>query len=532
MGDVSSLAPPPSAPATPNGQAKAPHEVELKLRAAPDVLDTLRQAPIIAQHVLNQGIVRRLDAIYYDTPDRLLDRHGISLRVRRSGRRHVQTLKRAASDKGALARQEWEMPVPGEHVDLSLLPVAEIGAPLEGLRADSLKPVFVSKVRRRLQRAQFDGALVEIAFDDGVIEAGGRAEPLSEIELELKAGDAAVLYEVGLSLLDLAPLQLEMASKAARGYRLAFDRDFKAVKAESVAVAAGDNVDAAIAKILGNGYSQLMGNLAPVKAGGNPEGIHQMRVALRRLRTALSLIDREFAPPALVPIAIEAKRLARVLGPARNWDVFSTQTLADIEQVDLVDVDIAGLHGAAEPFRRQHHVEVDEVLAEAQTNRFLLSFGCLLERRGWRNGIASDAMGVLAEPVSSFGRRVLERIHRKSLKRGRHFKHLAPDARHQLRLSLKKLRYTSEFFLPLYADDPAARKYLKRLAKLQDALGLANDAATTQPLLTTLRLGGLTPELHYSIGALTGWQKRDAVEAAKGLLKRWRRFEATRPFWA
>lgn len=528
---MSSLAPPPSAPGTPNGQAKTPHEVELKLRAAPDVLEALRQAPIIAQHVLNQGIVRRLDAIYYDTPDRLLDRHGISLRVRRSGRQHVQTLKRAASDKSALARQEWEMPVSGEHVDLSLLPVAEIGAPLDGLRADSLKPVFVSKVRRRVQKAQFDGALVEIAFDDGVIEADGRAEPLSEIELELKAGNAAVLYEIGLSLLDLVPLQLEMASKAARGYRLAFNREFKAAKAESVTISVEDNVDAAIAKILGNGYSQLMGNLAPVKSGGNPEGIHQMRVALRRLRTALALIDREFAPPALVPIAAEAKRLARVLGPARNWDVFSTQTLADLEEVDLPDVDIAGLRRAAEPFRQQHHAEVDEVLAEAQANRFLLSFGCQLEHRGWRNGVASDAMTVLAEPVSSFGRRVLARSHRKALKRGRHFKHLAPEARHQLRLSLKKLRYTSEFFLPLYAGEPAAGKYLKRLSKLQDALGLANDAATTQPLLATLRNGAVAPELHYSIGALTGWQRRDGVEAARDLLRRWRKFEATRPFW-
>lgn len=522
----------PSAAANIAGQAKAPHEVELKLRGAPAVLDKLRQAPVILQHARNQGIVRRLEAVYYDTSDCLLDRHGISLRVRRSGRRHIQTLKRAASGNDPLARQEWETPVDDEHIDLSRLPVAEIGAPLDGLRAEALKPVFSSKVRRRVQKVEFGSALVEIAFDEGVIAAGDRSEALSEIELELKAGDAAILYEIGLSLLDLAPLQVETASKAARGYKLANSAEFKATKAEPVSITAEDNVDAAIAKILGNGHHQLMANLAPAEAGGNPEGVHQMRVALRRLRTALSLIRRELGPTALAPIADEAKRLARVLGPARNWDVFTTQTLADIEKADLPAVDIARLRGAAEPFRAESYVAVRKMLAGPQTNRFFLSFGSVLERRGWRNGVASEAMTVLGEPVSSLARRALARSHRKSLKRGRHFKHMAADARHQLRLSLKKLRYTSEFFLPLYSHDPAAGKYLKRLSKLQDALGAANDAVTTQPLLDTLRRGASEPELHYSTGAVIGWQRREQIEAAKGLLRTWRKFEAAKPFWA
>jgi len=522
----------PGAPGHPNAQDKAPHEVELKLRGTPAMLDKLRQAPVITQHARNQGIVRRLEAVYYDTPDCLLDRHGISLRVRRSGQRHIQTLKRAASGDNPLARQEWETPVDDEHIDLSRFPVAEIGAPLDGLRAEVLRPVFSSKVRRRIQKVQFDSALVEIAFDEGVIAAGERSQKLSEIELELKQGDAAILYEIGLSLLDLAPLQVETSSKAARGYKLARNTEFKAAKAEPVAITAEDNVDASISKILGNGQHQLMANLAPVEFGDNPEGVHQMRVSLRRLRTALTLIRRELGPTALGPVAEEARRLARVLGPARNWDVFATDTLADIEKAGLPDIDIAGLRNAAEPFRAESYVVVREMLAGSQTNRFLLSFGCLLERRGWRNGVASEAMTVLAEPVKSFARRVLTRSHRKSLKRGRHFKQLSPEARHELRLSLKKLRYTSEFFLPLYADVPAAGKYLKRLSQLQDVLGAANDAATTQPLLDTLRRGTSAPELHYSIGAVIGWQRREQVEAAKGLLKRWRKFEATTPFWA
>lgn len=512
--------------------AAAPREVELKLAGSVEALASLREAELIQRHARNRGVVRRLDAIYYDTADRLLDRNGLSLRVRRSGRRHVQTLKRAVRGGDPLSRDEWEMSLPDERLDLSLLPLAEIGEPLASLPVAQLSPVFATRVRRRVQKLDFAGALIEIALDDGTIEAGDRRALLCEVELELKAGEAAALYEFGLALLELAPLQVETASKAARGYRLAFDDRPQAQKAKPVAIAAEDNVDAAIAKILGNGQRHLMANLGPVVAGGSPEAVHQMRVSLRRLRTALSLFGRELAPPALAPIAVEAKRLAHLLGPARSWDVFVTQTLPGIAGGGLVGIDLSSLEAAAAPLRGESHAAVRAALAGPRVNRFLLGFGALLERRGWRNGIASEALAVLAEPVGSFAARVLARSHRKSLRRGRHFARLEPEARHELRLTLKKLRYATEFFLPLYAGQSAARKYLARLEKLQEALGAANDTATTQPLLAGLRGGKALPELDFAAGAVLGWQRRHELEAGRKLLKSWRRFEGATPFWA
>jgi inorganic triphosphatase YgiF len=509
----------------------AGQEIELKLRAPAGMLEGTRLAPMIVEHAVNQGIVRRLDATYYDTPDRLLDRAGLSLRVRRSGKRHIQTVKRSSAGDGALARHEWETPVPGEALDLSLLPLAEIGEPLASLDAATLQPVFSSKVRRRVQRVEFEGALIEVAFDDGLITAGAASESLSEIELELKRGDTAVLYELGLSLLEFAPLQLETASKAARGYRLAFDAAPKPAKAERVAIQPGDNIDAAIAKLLANAHRHLIANLAAVEQAGDRDGVHQMRVSLRRLRTALSLIRREIASPALEPIAVEARQLALALGPVRNWDVFVTQTLPAIGDVALPDVDIAALAWAAEPLRAGSYAAVADKLASAATNRFLLSFGCVLERRGWRNGVASEAITVLAEPATALAERALAKVHRTSLKRGRHFARLDSVHRHHLRLSLKKLRYTAEFFLTLYPDNAASGKYLKRLEKLQDALGAANDAVTTQPLLAELKRGDTLPELHYAAGAVAGWLQREQIARSRGLNRRWRQFKAAKPFW-
>ncbi|MGE7469868.1 CHAD domain-containing protein [Bosea sp. NPDC003192] len=507
-----------------------PREIELKLAASPEALETLRSADLIARHARNQGVTRRLDAVYYDTPDRLLDRNGLSLRVRRSGKRHVQTLKR--SDSGdPLVRDEWEAALPDGTLDLALLPLAEIGEPLASLSAGQLAPAFATRIRRRLRRLDYAGALIEIAFDDGTIEAGEKSLPVSEVELELKEGEAAALYEFGLAMLDVAPLQVATQSKSARGYGLAFSRLPRAVKAKPVEIGADDNADAAIAAILGNTYKQLLGNLAPVATRSGPEAVHQMRVSLRRLRSALTVLKSEIASPALVPIGQEAKRLGHALGPARNWDVFITQTVPDIEDEGLEDAGLKVLRKAAEPHRESSYAAVQERLADPQTSRFLLSFGALIERRGWRNGVASETMAVLAEPADDFAGRILARTHRKALKRGRHFGSLAPEARHQLRLALKKLRYTAEFFLPLH-DGAAARRYLGRLSRLQEALGLANDAATTRHLIADLRGGKGGPELHFAAGAVHGWQSRQTIEAGRKLKRRWRKFEAATPFWA
>lgn len=524
----------PAAPAQDLSPAPAksgpPREIELKLAASPEALETLRGADLIARHARNQGVTRRLDAVYYDTPDRLLDRNGLALRVRRSGKRHVQTLKRSGSSD-PLARDEWEVALPDGTLDLSLLPLAEIGEPLASLSAGQLAPVFATRIRRRLRRLDYAGALIEIAFDDGMIEAGEKSLPVSEVELELKEGEAAALYELGLAMLDIVPLQVATQSKSARGYGLAFARLPRAVKTKPIELGAHDNADAAIAAILGNTYQQLLGNLAPVTTQSGPEGVHQMRVSLRRLRSALSVLKREIASPAFEPIGREAKRLGHVLGPARNWDVFITQTVPDIEAEGLDDAGLLALRKAAEPFQATSYAAIAERLANPQTSRFLLSFGALIERRGWRSGLPSEAMAVLAEPAADFAVRVLARTHRQALKRGRGFGSLRPEARHQLRLALKKLRYTAEFFLPLY-EGSAARKYLGRLSRLQEALGLANDAATTQHLLAELRGGKAPkPELHFAAGAIHGWQSRHTIEAGRKLKRRWRRFEAANPFW-
>jgi triphosphatase len=506
-------------------------ETELKLLAPAGGLDLVRGAPVIARHACDGGVAHRLETIYYDTPDCILFRHGLSLRVRRNGRRYVQTLKRVPDHGQPFVRGEWEATVNNAAPDLTLLPVSEIGVPLNALVVEALNAIFVTKIRRRVQRLQLSGAVVEVAFDEGSIEAGERSEPLTEIELELKAGDASAIYDLGMQLLEIAPLRVGTLSKADRGYGLAFDT-MKATKAVPAGISVEHSIDDVIAVLLGACQHHLLMNQGVADCGRDPEGVHQMRVALRRLRTACTLLGREVGSPTLQTFAAEAKWLAQVLGAPRDWDVLVTDTFAGPMQIANAGIDFDGLRRAAEPHRLAAYGVLREALADARYNRFHLSFSRWIGCRGWRNELENKSLAVLLEPAPTLAARVLTQLHRKAIKQGRQFRHLQPEARHRLRIALKKLRYATEFFNALFGDDVATKSYLSCLAKLQNALGHANDAAIAQPFLSALASDHAAPEIQRTIGAVIGWQARDRIETEKTLHKHWRQFKAMPTFWS
>jgi triphosphatase len=247
------------------------------------------------------------------------------------------------------------------------------------------------------------------------------------------------------------------------------------------------------------------------------------------LRTICALFRRDIPSPAFQAVNSEARWLMQQLGPARDWDVFVETTVTRLVAA-APDADLSGLREAIERQRKSSYGALQTVLADPRCSRFLLSLGQLVERRGWRNEIDSEALAILSLPMPTLAGKILARLHRKALRRGAHFRQLNVDAQHDLRIDLKKLRYAAEFFLPLYAAHAPAKRYVRRLAGLQNGLGRARDIASSRILLDALRQEG-QPALHLAIGAVAGWQARDQIAVAKTLRKRWRRFKATPAFW-
>jgi inorganic triphosphatase YgiF len=518
--------------------APAGGEVELKLRGEPEALKAVFAGPAISARATGRGTSRRLENVYYDTADQRLRARGLAFRVRRDGRRYLQTLK--SNDAAGLVawRGEWQSPLGSADPDLDLLP-PEAGEVLEGLVAPGeLRSLFTTRVRRQTRRlaAGLNGGpptLIEAALDLGAIEADGRSQPIAEIELELIDGPARALYDLALELDALTPLQLETRSKSVRGYTLARGEPPAWQKAEAVALKPRSTVDAALGKILRACVRHWCANEAAALDGGDPEGVHQMRVALRRLRSALSAFGRLIQPERRAWLSGEAKRVLGSLEPARDWDVFLTESLAPVLAARPEDRSLLALQGAAQAARAEGYAAVRAAIADPAYTRFLLQLGSWIEAGGWREDATPKGAAWLDRPAKGFADRLLAKRHRTALKRGRDFSSLAPAERHRLRIALKKLRYATEFFHSLYPKK-SAQSYLAALKALQDTLGHLNDVAVAERLASELegRAAEDRSALARGSGLVLGWLARGSAEAEPEVAKAWQAFADRKPFWS
>ncbi|MEW6414687.1 MAG: CHAD domain-containing protein [Pseudomonadota bacterium] len=458
-----------------------PQEIELKLQLPPGAVDAFlaRMARRRARPVALTFVTR-----YFDTPDFALSAAGVALRVRRAGRRWLQTLKTEGARQGGLSRRiEFEMPTRGGALDWTRFPPEALAYVPEALRGEVV-PVFETHFRRTAWQVNGRaGARIEVALDVGEIVAGARSQPISEIELELKAGQPDALFALALEwagAFGCLPLDL---SKAERGVRLARGVAAAPMKSAEVALGHGLSVEDGFAAIVQGCLAHFQANLPGVLASDDIEYVHQARVALRRLRAALRL----FRGACVVPQALMAgaRGLAASLGPARDWDVLVVETLPAIAP-HYPDADAwqCGLT-AIEARRQEVRAAMRAALGAAQPGAWLLGMQRWLLQQGWRADVTQAQRLAQLAPLDDWTRRVLKRGHRRIARDARAFGALSPVARHALRIAIKRQRYAVEFFQPLFAGKRQAR-YLAILRDAQDSLGRANDARVASTLMAAV----------------------------------------------
>jgi inorganic triphosphatase YgiF len=503
-------------------------EIELKLLVDADRMAHFNAAPVVAANARNKGSRKHLKAVYYDTPERLLRRNGLSLRVRQSGARFVQTVKTEAADD-PLRRGEWEASVASLAPDLALA-MPFIPEKLRGhLEAKPLEAVFTTDIHRHARMLDLPSGTVEIAFDQGELIAGDRSLPVSEIELELKSGSASTIYEIALRLAEHGAVKPSIRTKSARGFDLAADQPPSARRPRKLRLDPAVTLDEAFSTIMRSCFLHLLQSLPAAEDGRNPEGVHQLRVSLRRLRSALDLMRSVGALSNLDALRSEAKWLAQDLSAARDWDVFQLETLPTIAKACPSVTGFDALDRAATARQTSAYRKAHQALDDRRCAVFLIGLGGWIETRGWRNDVAAEDLGQLTEPAVNFAQRILSAQYAKVLKRGRRFKSLPAEELHRVRLATKRLRYLSEFLLPLYEDRKSARRFSRRLAALQEELGAFNDMAVTASLLDGL---GTEPDSAIAAAAIAGWQARASLGVQPALRSTWRDFTAARVPWS
>lgn len=496
------------------------NEVELKLRIATSDISRLRRHPAIKAAQASKPRTRTLISIYYDTPQLKLLDLDISLRVRHISGNWIQTVKcKGKALAGLHQRKEFEDIIASGHPDFSKIIDPELTKIFdnEALRA-TLVPIFITEVRRTEWQLVFDnGDQIELALDLGELVVGEKRESISEIELELKEGNTGRLFELALSLQQTVPLELENVSKAQRGYSYYRPQPPVIVKANPVQLHRSLSAQAALKQIAWECLTHLQGNEDMVLHGEDVEGVHQMRIALRRLRSALNVFRQIASKQSCTSFIEDLHWISSVLGLARDLDVFTTQTLPPLLPQLPSHPGLILLNKKAEHARQQAYTEVREALFSQRYHRLLLTLGDWLENERWRE------TKVVECSVLDIAKTILAKRHKQLRKQGRRLVEADQKERHATRIVAKKLRYATEFFVDLY---PKARshEFLQALTKLLGTLGMLNDIATTEHLIHRLVGEYPKPILNEALYFFTGWNAFSAIHHEQKLEVYWNNF--------
>jgi inorganic triphosphatase YgiF len=404
---------------------------------------------------------------------------------------------------------------------------------------EELETQFTTRVRRRVRRVRLVDqkgreSLIEAALDSGTIECQGGCMPIAEIELELLEGSPDALYSLALELDKLAPLRIETRSKSALGYALASGQAPAWHKAAPLDLNPRTTVEEAFRQILRSCVQHWCANEAAALDGGDPEGVHQLRVAIRRLRSAFSVFGHLLVREEGARLSEEAKRIINGFGPARDWDVFSTELLAPIAAARPGDPHLARLREAAQIERQRGYEATRAEIGSHAYTRYLLELRLWIESSGWREHASAQGSHWFDRPIMAFADQLLAKRHRQARKLGRSFAKLSPEQRHAVRIALKKLRYACEFFEGLYRKK-GTKPYLTSLKQMQDSLGHLNDMTVAEKLTVRLVDKATTQaereSLHMAAGLVLGWYGKGVADVEPALFETWRAFSHGDPFW-
>lgn len=501
-------------------------EVELKLGVPESARDKLLRA--LFQRAKHEVIALR--ARYFDTPTGDLESRQAALRVRQERGQWIQTFK--AVDRG-LGRIEISHEVAGPELELERFKDTPAWPSLQQIAPEQLICLYETDIERLQRRIRHQGALLELAMDQGEIRAGSLSLPVHELEIEQVQGPVESLLDLARQLIARHGLLIDPRSKAERGARLAQRR-----QAIDQALEQGQSVDEIRAQ-------QVLAFWAPTRAeelrlppvittleaaeavmlsclgqiqrnalvladldganAGQAEHLHQLRVGIRRLRTAWKVFaERHPVPEALLA---QTRQLFAKLGAARDADVLLETIVPRLQA--------AGMPQVVEPVIRQESVSVGDLLRSADFQVWIcdiLAHSLAAARVEWPlPGVEVATGGWCREALL----RLLKQ-HTRIIKQGKRLARLSLEDRHALRKRIKAQRYLLEFAQSLL-DEKGVKRYRSALAKAQEALGDVNDLAVA--LEHYQRLADRQPEAWFAVGWCSAHIDHGVRRAQDGLTK-------------
>jgi CHAD domain-containing protein len=488
----------------------------IELELSPDDAVKLIRLPALSASRAGRPKNGILKIVWYDTADGELAARGLSL----SEHGAVWRLERLLPDDGP----DWLPATPAP-----LLASAATRADLEkclpaGSLPGPLAPTAAFTGRQRDIPLACGGAPARLTILEGTLRGVLQDSPVCRLIL---SGEARAMAGLAMELAIHAPVRPPLTSLAAQAFAVARAVAPAARRLGAPSVPPQASIAEAMTVITGHLADVILYWGGMIETAQTPEPVHQMRVAVRRLRSALSVFRRAVPDDRrwLDDLAADLKALAGLLGVARDWDVFLAETGSDVRAAFAEDRRIASMMDAAAKKRLAAYAALRGFLAtDAGWRRLRLALALLPSLRPWETSGQADR---LTKPAADYACSALERRLKQVLEAGASLDGLPQDHLHEIRKRAKRLRYAIEFFAPLFAEK-AVRKYLAKLEELQEDFGAMNDTAVACTLVSTL--GGGT-ERAFAAGAVQGYGAARVTRSARKLHRGWSKFYRQTPFW-
>jgi triphosphatase len=503
-------------------------ELELKVELSKSDVERLGGELPVGDLAVGPAETKKLRTVYFDTPKHDLHAAGISLRLRRQNGGWLQTVKADQHVVDGVSNPvELEAPVAGEQPDLAKIADKKIKRVIQkAVQGTTLHPVFETIVRRTTRKIKAQGSEIELAVDDGAVRAGQATRELREAELELKAGTAEGLLLAAEKLLGDHELKLSTRSKAERGYRLALGKkgaNAEPEKARPARITCKNSCAEAFSAILESATRQILVNRQAVLETDDPDGAHQLRIGLRRLRNALRalrpLVDRS----SLRAFERLARDQGRSVGMLRDADVVISGIMAPMEAVASDKSGFAKLQAALVRDRQDKRDEVRAALRGPAWTKLQLYLTL------WPRTLEESAAG--ERPITKHARKVLRKTWKKSAELGQNLKRLDAEERHEMRKALKNLRYQTEFFAPLF-ERRDTRRFIELLKTLQDVFGYINDVRMAPTLIEVQKQRDAGIDAARAAAYTIGRHEAEAAHVWREAPKAWKDLEHSPRFWA
>ncbi len=485
----------------------------LEFSLEPDDVRLLLREP----GVRRTGRSAAVQLLWHDTPEGVLAETG-QLLAEEAGRWRLERLQPDASHFWPPLQPP---PVLAEGPSVRALEMPEA--------LNSMTPVAALRGRRSRFAWSADGAgALDITILEG--ELRGVASERRVCRVAVQGPDAALWQ-----------------ATAAWSHRLRATVPHAGLAAEAMAVARGQAVSPrhlgepeivpdqklsdSMARIIGQLLDVMLHWSGPAAAGATEVPVHQMRVATRRLRSALSIFKPVMPSAEMEALGPALKALAARLGAARDWDVFLSGTGAAMLTAFPADRRIKALLAAARRQRMRAYAALRTDLASPGYRMLTMALGCAASLRPWESAETTTPQDIIHQDTihqdtGPFAAAVLTRRWRHVRRAGRGMAGLSVPALHELRKDCKRLRYAAEFFRPLFPSKPGQR-FIKQLALLQEELGALNDGAAAADLMAQL---GRT-ERSYAGGLVHGFVAAGTAPCRQAIARRWKHFRRQEPFW-